>query len=294
MADQPKPPAPPGSTVRARVLDVGSEVEPREDVVAAEEPLEIRVVADGSDGRRAHSIAVTMRTPGHDFELAAGFLLSEGIIGSRSDLWRLARCDDAAEEAVENIVEAHLAPRVAFDPARFSRHIYTTSSCGICGKASIERLNQVCPTRPQGRLRLTGEIIRSFPGRMSQVQTVFARTGGLHAAGLFDSEGSLALLREDVGRHNAVDKLIGAFFLSDDLPLSEATLLVSGRASFELVQKALMAGIPALLAVGAPSSLAVATAHEFGMTLVGFLKESGFNVYSGEERIVPGNGQIGV
>ena len=279
-------PAPPGATVRAEVLDVGDEVRRRQDVVATEEPLEVRVVTDYEGGRKAHSIAVTMRTPGHDFELAAGFLLSEGIIKHNSELWRLARCDDATDEAAENIVEAHLAPGVDFDAERFSRHVYMTSSCGICGKASIERLNDVRPTLPQGDFQLSSDVIRGLTSLMSEGQRVFARTGGLHAAGLFSPLGTLAFLREDVGRHNAVDKLVGASVLAGEIPLSETVLLVSGRASFELVQKALMAGISMLLAVGAPSSLAVATASEFGMTLVGFLKSGGFNVYSGEDRIL--------
>jgi FdhD protein len=289
MAESKRPPAPPGATVKTPILDVSGEAQHRVDLVAAEEPLEIRVVAGHEGGRKAHSIAVTMRTPGHDFELAAGFLFSEGVLANRRQLWRLARCKDASEEAADNIVEAHLAPGVDFDAQRFSRHVYTTSSCGICGKASIERLNEACPERPRGEYRLNSEVIRSLPKRMSEMQTVFARTGGLHAAGLFDPRGAPGPLREDVGRHNAVDKLIGASFLDGGLPLSESVLLVSGRASFELVQKALMAGIPALLAVGAPSSLAVATAQEFGMTLVGFLKADGFNVYSGEERVLVGD-----
>lgn len=280
-------PAPAGSTVRTSILDVGDEVERRVDSVATEEPLEVRVVADQSGGRKAHSIAVTMRTPGHDFELAAGFLLSEGIITDSADLWRLGRC---ADEATDNIVEAHLAPGVDFDVERFSRHVYTTSSCGICGKASIELLGEVCPRRPQGDFRIAGEVIQQLPGVLAEQQTVFTRTGGLHAAGLFESSGRFVRLREDVGRHNALDKLIGASFLEGRTPSSDAVLLVSGRTSFELVQKALMAGIPMLLAVGAPSSLAVSTAREFGMTLVGFLKPDGFNIYSGEERILGGLG----
>jgi FdhD protein len=258
----------------------------RQDLVTTEEPLELRVVADHASGRKAHSIAITMRTPGHDFELAAGFLFSEGVIGSSAELWRLARCDDAADESAENIVEAHLVPGVDFDAERFSRHVYTTSSCGICGKASIELLDNVCPQRPQGDLQVPAEVIRRLPDLLGEEQAVFTRTGGLHAAGLFNSQGDLARSREDVGRHNALDKLIGASLFEGDVPLSKGVVLVSGRASFELVQKALMAGVPMLLAVGAPSSLAVATAREFGMTLVGFLKPGGFNVYSGEERIL--------
>ncbi|MDH3254360.1 MAG: formate dehydrogenase accessory sulfurtransferase FdhD, partial [Acidobacteriota bacterium] len=245
-----------------------------------------RVVADADGGRRGHSIAVTMRTPGHDFELAAGFLISESVIASAAELWRLDRCRDAGEDSAENIVEAHLAPGVDFDPQKFSRHVFTSSSCGICGKATIERLLEVRPNVPRGDFTLDARLIRELPARMLESQTVFARTGGLHAAALVQACGDLGLLREDVGRHNAVDKLVGASVLAGNLPLDDSALLVSGRASFELVQKALMAGIAVLLAVGAPSSLAVATAREFGMTLVGFLKSGGFNIYSGRQRLL--------
>lgn len=271
--------------MRTRILEVGDTSEERVDQVAAEEPLEIRVVAGEGERRAAHSIAVTMRTPGHDFELAAGFLLSEGVLSNGKDLWRMARCGDADPETADNVVEAHLVPGTEFDPERFSRHVYTSSSCGICGKASIERLTDVCPVAPTGDLSIDPAVVRTLPQAMRESQALFTRTGGLHAAGLFSTSGKLSLLREDVGRHNAVDKVIGASWLAKQLPLSETMLLVSGRASFELVQKALMAGIPALLAVGAPSSLAVTTAREFGMTLIGFLKPEGFNVYSGEKRL---------
>jgi len=277
---------PAGAAVRTRILEIGAVSEEREDQVAAEEPLEIRVVAGKGEGRTAHSIAVTMRTPGHDFELAAGFLFSEGVFPNANKVWRMARCEDADPETADNVVEAHLVPDADFDPERFSRLVYTSSSCGICGKASIERLGDVCPVAPSDELLLDVDIVRSLPEVMRESQALFTRTGGLHAAGLFSASGQLRLLREDVGRHNAVDKVIGASFLAEELPLSDSVLLVSGRASFELVQKALMAGIPALLAVGAPSSLAVATAREFGMTLIGFLKPGGFNVYSGEERLI--------
>jgi FdhD protein len=257
----------------------------RLDSLAVEEPLEIRVVAEEGHGRRGHSVAITMRTPGHDFELAAGFLFSEGLVSRREDIWRFSRCAEAAEEEAENIVEVHLAPEVAFDMSRFSRHVYTTSSCGVCGKASIELLLALQPSRPEGTFQLSDAIVRSLPAKLARVQEVFSVTGGLHASGLFDPRGELLLAREDVGRHNALDKIIGASLLEGRLPLSDTILLVSGRSSFELVQKALMAGIPALFAVGAPSSLAVDTAVEFGMTLVGFLRQERFNVYSGSDRL---------
>jgi len=277
--------APAGAT-RPSTVQVyrAGEVERRPDLLAVEEPLEIRVVPEVAGARPRHSMAVTMRTPGHDFELAAGFLLSEGVIIGRDDLWHVAYCQETPESQ-RNIVEAVLAPSVPFDPERFSRNVYTTSSCGVCGKTSIELVDAVCPLRPAGTARFAREVLSRLPSVLRAAQPVFARTGGLHAAGLFDPDGRLLLLREDVGRHNAVDKVIGAMLLDGALPASDRLLLVSGRASFELVQKALMAGIPALAAVGAPSSLAVELAGDLGLTLVGFLSERRFNVYTGAERI---------
>ncbi len=272
------------ATRRARVLEIGDPPGERQDLVAAEEPMEIRVVVEEHGQRVAHPLSVTMRTPGHDFELTAGFLLTEGVVAGRAQIWRLARCEET-EESRKNVVEVHLAPGVEFDPERFRRNVYTTSSCGICGRASLELLQQACPERPRGDTRVGAGLLKHLPERLQEAQTVFAQTGGLHAAGLFRPDGELLQVREDVGRHNALDKLIGSFFLEDRLPLSDTVLLVSGRASFELIQKALMAGIPTLCAVGAPSSLAVETAREFGQTLVGFLSGERFNVYSGSERL---------
>ena len=277
-------PPPPGSFRRFRVLSVGDPPARSDDLVAAEEPMEIRVVVETAGRRVAHPLAVTMRTPGHDFDLVAGFLLSEGVIGGAADLWRLAHCDDPETEG-QNIVEAHLAPGVAFDPERFRRNVYTTSSCGICGKATIELLETACPRRPAGRFRVGPGILKALPSRLAQAQAVFSQTGGLHASGLFRPDGSLLRSREDVGRHNALDKRIGSFLLEDDIPLDEAILLVSGRASFELVQKSLVAGIPVLCAVGAPSTLAIETAEAYGQTLIGFLRDDRFNVYAGSERL---------
>jgi FdhD protein len=274
-----------GGSSRVTILEVRQEVVSRDDSVAAEEPLEIRVVAGEGEARTAHAIAVTMRTPGDDDSLAAGFLVSEGVVSERDELWRTARCDEMSADSAGNVLEAHLLPGVSFDPQRFSRHVFTSSSCGICGTATIERLAISCPRRPRGEFRLVRNVVCSLPGLMADQQTLFSSTGGLHAAALFAASGRLLLLREDVGRHNAVDKVVGERFLEGRLPLDDTILVVSGRASFELVQKALMAGIPALAAVGAPSSLAVSTAREFGMTLIGFLKVGGFNVYAGEQRL---------
>lgn len=236
----------------------------RADTVAVEEPLEIRVAG--------HSLAVTMRTPGSDFELAAGFLLSEGVVRQREDIRRISYC---ARPQNYNIV--NVALNRPFDPTRFTRHVYTTSSCGVCGKASLEQVRAAL-SQPPLPYRPDSELLLSLPGKLDQ--PVFSRTGGLHAAALFDSTGKLLMLKEDVGRHNAMDKLTGALLMTGKLPARNTVVLMSGRASFELVQKAIMAGIPALAAIGAPSSLAVELAKEFGVTLVGFLREGRYNLYT--------------
>jgi FdhD protein len=259
----------------------------QQDVLAVEEPLEIQLVHGPAGQRRRQSIAVTMRTPGHDFDLALGFLFTEGIISSAEDvtLMRYA-AEQLNPESQTNIVAVELRPGVVVDTAQLSRHFYTASSCGMCGKASIDMVQtdicyQLLPQTPI----LDSGVLHRLPAALTQGQDVFSCTGGLHAAGLFDADGNLSLLREDVGRHNAVDKLVGAAMQQNGLPMSRHILLVSGRAGFELVQKALMAGIPVLAAVGAPSSLAVELAEAYGMTLIGFLRDHRFNVYSGKQRI---------
>ncbi|HEY3116985.1 MAG TPA: formate dehydrogenase accessory sulfurtransferase FdhD [Chloroflexota bacterium] len=252
------------------------------DHVATEEPLEIRLVA--SDGTFTR-ISVTMRTPGDDFELAVGFLFTEGILTARDSVKAIAFAEASGDQA-GNIVNVCVDDSVDLDPARFQRNFYTTSSCGVCGKGSLEALViQGCaPPRGSGPLVNASTILR-LPAALRQAQSVFEETGGLHAAGLFDDEGNLLGLREDVGRHNALDKLIGKCFLAGELPLSDRVLLVSGRTSFELLQKAAMSGIPFVAGVGAPSSLAVDTARAFGITLVGFLRRDGFNIYAGAARV---------
>lgn len=256
----------------------------RKDVVAVEEPMEIRLNW-GTGERQTRSVAVTMRTPGHDFELAAGFLFSEGILHGPRGLAELAYC--TGDEPQEyNIIEARLRPGVEVDESLFTRNFYTTSSCGVCGKASLEAVEvQGCEPLAPGTLRLLPERLSLLPERLLEAQRVFERTGGLHAAGLFNEAGDLQIAREDVGRHNAVDKVVGEAFLDGRLPLDDSVLVVSGRSSFEIIQKALMAGIPAVVAVGAPSSLAVELAKRFNMTLVGFARNAGCNVYSGLERL---------
>ncbi len=283
----PIPGGPAGAAVSAPVVAYGAAgVERRADLVAAEEPLEIRAVPEEAGRRVRHSVAVTMRTPGQDFELAAGFFLSEGIVAGAADVAAIVHCD-AADGPDRNVVEVLLAPGVAFDPARFSRNVYTSSSCGVCGKTSIDLVRAQCPARPVATRPVAGAVLRALPAALRAAQEVFRRTGGLHGAALFDPDGTLRLLREDVGRHNAVDKVVGSLLRAGELPASDTVLLVSGRASFELVQKALAAGIPTLAAIGAPSSLAVELAADSGLALVGFLGAERFNVYAGAERIDP-------
>ncbi len=266
-------------TVPVQKID-GESSTPFQDLLAIEEPLEIRL------GDR--TVSITMRTPGHDYELAAGFLFTEGILQGSRQIHRIRRSDTSSGNPRQagNSVTVELNPGVEVDFDRLERHFYTTSSCGVCGKASIEALQmQGCPVLPKDSPVVASEVVHRLPEALRRQQAVFERTGGLHAAALFDAKGNLVLLREDVGRHNAVDKLIGAEMLRDHTPLSDKLLLVSGRASFELVQKALMGGIPILAAVGAPSSLAVETAQRFGMSLLGFVRDGRFNIYSGASRI---------
>jgi FdhD protein len=263
-----------------RVSDSGSAVQP--DVLAVEEPLEIRLGCDAG-GRRVHrAVSVTMRTPGHDIELAVGFLFTEGILTAPEQVAAARACGGS------NVARVDLRPGVAVDLTRLERHFYTASSCGVCGKASLEAVRVRSQNRPrEGRPVVEAAVIHRLPEALRTAQAVFDRTGGLHAAALFDARGHLVCVREDVGRHNALDKLIGAQFLAGRTPLLEDVLLVSGRASFELVQKAAVAGIPILAAVGAPSSLAVSLAREHGLSLLGFVRQDRFNVYCGAERIRP-------
>jgi len=259
-----------------------------QDNLAVEEPLEIRLGYETANKRREHkSISITMRTPGDDFELAAGFLFTEGIIHDASEIEEIKHCGaPGGKNFLRNTVRADLRRGVEIDFKRLERHFYTSSSCGVCGKTSIEALQTLaCPVLPPLRPVFNATLVHRLPEILREAQAVFERTGGLHAAALFDATGKLLALREDVGRHNAVDKLIGSQMLAKRVPLEDYLLLVSGRASFELVQKALMAGIPILAAVGAPSSLAVELASEFKMTLLGFVRNERFNIYTGAQRI---------
>ena len=255
--------------------------EPREDLLAVEEPLEIQLGYERRGWRVHKSVSITMRTPGADAELAAGFLFTEGILTDGAQIEAIHSGED------ENITRVELRAGVEVDLRRLERHFYTASSCGVCGKASIAALNlNARQPRPAAGPIFDPAAIHEFPATLRATQAVFDQTGGLHAAALFDPAGQLLGLREDVGRHNAVDKLIGSQLLAGKvLPLDDCGLFVSGRASFELVQKALAAGLPLLAAVGAPSSLAVEMAQTHGMTLLGFVRCGRFNIYAGEQRV---------
>lgn len=268
-------------TVRRPVLRITEQgTRTRPDTLAAEEPLEIRI-----DGR---ALTVTMRTPGNDVELAHGFLLTESVIGGTDDVHTARYCDSPGPDGrnTYNVLDIRLSPGVSPPDTSVERNFYTTSSCGVCGKAALDSVRLSTRYSPAADpLRISPETLAELPDRLRAAQKVFDSTGGLHGAALFDSHGELLASREDVGRHNAVDKVLGWALLQRRVPLGGSVLMVSGRASFELVQKAAMAGIPMLTAVSAPSSLAVELAAEQGMTLVGFLRGSSMNVYTGAERV---------
>ena len=253
----------------------------RSDYLAIEEPLQIRLV------NPQQTLAITMRTPGADFDLAAGFLYSEGVASKREDIEQISYCvdRDLKEEQLYNIVNVKLREGLLLNLPSLERHFFTTSACGVCGKANIEALKiRGCPVISVEK-QVTAEVIYSLPDKLRSAQGIFTATGGLHAAALFDLSGQLLKLREDVGRHNAVDKLVGSAFLAGELPLSDRIVMVSGRSSFEIVQKCIVAKVPIICAVSAPSSLAVSLAEEFGITLIGFLRGQRFNIYSGSDRI---------
>ncbi|GII53227.1 sulfurtransferase FdhD [Planotetraspora thailandica] len=274
----------PGPVTRIRVREVsGTAVRDHRDDLATEEPLEIRLLA----GRESRTVAITMRTPGVDFELAAGFLHGEGIIAP-GGIEAIGYCtdEDLEPEARYNTVTVRLGTTELPDISALERHFVTSSACGVCGTASLDALRDRCAPLGGGpAIEVSPEVVYGMPDTLRKAQGVFGKTGGLHAAGLFTPDGALVAAREDVGRHNAVDKLVGWALLTERLPLDRHVLLVSGRASYEIMQKALAAGIQVVCAVSAPSSLAVTLARDFGMTLVGFLRGERFNIYSGTERI---------
>lgn len=256
------------------------------DVLAVEEPLEIRVGFVETGKRKHQAISITMRTPGDDFELAAGFLFTEGILQKAEQIKAIKHCGKIGQVGFENTVRVDLVDDVEIDFKKLERHFYTTSSCGVCGKSSIEALATNAPKIENDDFSIASELIHELPKKLIENQSVFEQTGGLHASALFDKIGNLEIVCEDVGRHNALDKIIGAKFLKNETPLNDKILLLSGRISFELVQKALMAGISIIVAVGSPSSLAVKLAEEFNITLVGFVREERFNIYTGKHRVI--------
>lgn len=265
--------------VRARGREAAADL----DLVTVEEPMELRLAyrEEGRPDRLAErGIAVTMRTPGHDFDLALGFLLGEGVIGSGADVRGVEFCGPPSpDKGLRNTVKVTLADHVRFDAERLSRHVFTSSSCGVCGKASLDAIATQVPPGERGSLAIAPARLRQLPARLRALQTEFTRTGGLHASACFDAAGAIARLREDVGRHNALDKLIGSYLAAGEEPLVGLGVLLSGRASFELVQKAAMTRATLMAAIGAPSSLAIELATQAGIPLVGFLRESSFNVY---------------
>jgi FdhD protein len=266
---------------------IGDRVHDCTDQLALEEPLEIQIAWGPEGARERKTVAITMRTPGHDRELAAGFLVGEGLLRSLEQVEAVHTLGARdPESGQQHQVRVTLRPGVKVDLDRLQRNFYTTSSCGVCGKTSLEALEMtIFSPLPAPTWQIEAEVVSALPARLREAQEMFSRTGGLHAAGLFTREGKLIGAYEDVGRHNAVDKVVGAQFLAGRWPLSDAILVVSGRASFELMQKAVAAGIPMLVAVGAPSSLAVQVAEKFGVTLAGFTKPTGFNLYAGAQRV---------
>jgi FdhD protein len=271
--------AAPAEPVMVTALGPNSRVE-RPDVVVGEEPLEVRLA--GPVGPAA-PVAVTMRTPGHDFELAVGFLLAEGLLTDQSDLRTVRYCElPSGDPQAFNVVTVTSARPVDIGSRR--RALPVSASCGVCGTATLEVLKGRCPAVPTGE-PITADVLTSLPERLGDCQRVFAKTGGLHAAGLFDVDGALHAVREDVGRHNAVDKLVGWAAMQRRLPLHRSVLAISGRVSFEIVQKAAVAGVPVIVAVSAPSSLAVTTAQALDITLAGFVREGRANLYAGAWRV---------
>ena len=279
-------PTPAYSGTSVRRVALGAEHFDHVDELAIEEPLEIRIgrVVNGEIEHRA--ISITMRTPGDDADLAAGFLFTEGIIHRPVQISRIRNCGIPAKgKKLQNTVVVELAEGVDVDLKKLERNFYTTSSCGVCGKSSIEALHTGVRRLEDLNIQVSPDVIHGLNAKLLAAQAAFEKTGGLHASVTFDLDGTVDTIAEDVGRHNALDKVIGRKFMAGETPMSNKILMVSGRASFELVQKALMAGIPILAAVGAPSSLAVELAREYGMTLIGFVRDERFNIYCGRHRI---------
>lgn len=262
----------------------GSDLEQRNDLLTVEEPMEIRLIYGANGEILEEAISVTMRTPGQDFELALGFLFTEGIINSFEQVKSIRHCEKVEEENRGNVVKVVLNPDIEVESDRMKRNFFMSSSCGICGKASIEAVSTCIPEFSRRRKKLPFDYLYKVAEEMKREQLIFKYTGSIHSAAIFDLKGDIHVVREDVGRHNAVDKVIGWALMKGMLPLNDYGIMVSGRAGFELVQKALMAGVSGMGAIGAPSSLAVDLARKHAMTLVGFIKEKGCNVYSGFDK----------
>ncbi len=259
--------------------------EEKADLVAVEEPLEIRIGYGPLHDRQQIRLAVTMRTPGNDFELVLGFLFTEGILTSYDEVESIKYCLDGGKaEEKDNVVRVELKPETEFDQSKLNRNFYVSSSCGVCGKSSIDSVYTKCSLITDSFV-VSSALLHSLPAKTREAQLVFEYTGGIHASALFDVDGNLKMLREDVGRHNALDKIVGASLIKGEVPMTNTVLLLSGRASFELIQKAAMAGIPFVMAVGSPSSLAIELAKKTNMTLLGFVRDQRFNIYSGGHRI---------
>jgi FdhD protein len=258
-----------------------------DDLVVVEEPLEIRIGYGPESQRQQATITVTMRTPGDDEHLCLGFLFNEGIINTATQVRSVRYCQNVVEEdGGENVMRVELSSDTPINLPDIQRNFYTNSSCGVCGKASIDHVKQFCQPLAENGFQVSQEVILTLPSTLELTQDIFKHTGGLHACGLFDGNGKLLLHKEDVGRHNALDKLIGCLLITNQLPAAGRVLMLSGRISFELVQKAVKAGISIIAAVGAPSSLSVKLAQEYDVTLIGFLKKDGFNIYTGIEKII--------
>ena len=276
----------PAQSLRVDVGFHGRDIDDDTDLVTVEEPMEIRLGFATDDGRTEQSISVTMRTPGDDFDLAVGFLYTEGVIRSHDDVDAVEYCGPPSpDKGLHNVVKVTLADHVRFDQSNLIRHFFTSSSCGVCGKASLDAVRVQLPAAERGGFEISAADLKRLPEALRASQTEFDRTGGLHASACFDAQGRIRRLREDVGRHNALDKLIGSH-LGQPAPLAGLGILLSGRASFELIQKAAMTRAAFVAAVGPPSSLAVELAEDLGLTLVGFLKAETFNVYVAPQRIV--------
>lgn len=273
------------ASVRIPISRVSGEAsEAVADIVIVEEPMELQVVQEVGSER---TISITMRTPGQDFELALGFLLGEGVIDQANDVVDVRYCGPPSpDKGYQNVVQVQLSPNLDFDLERLQRNFYTTSSCGVCGKTSIDAIDVPLKDVETSSYSISSSRLNNLPENLHTWQTEFQRTGGLHAAATLDATGNILRVREDVGRHNALDKLIGSYFHEDDKPLHNVGLLLSGRAGFELVQKAAMAGIPFIAAIGPPSNLAIELADAREITLVGFLRESGYNIYTSHGTLV--------